>query len=272
MASFPTISSDTPQWVRVDRGSSFKNQSFAAPALNGFTDKVSVSDLGSALSGVGGDLFGYLDGGARSMLEGLVQAGKITARDAVAGLQAIASEAALARHSVERKPGQEERERMKPYSEALDVIGEYFNKSRNSGDFGEASISDLEARLGNGEITKDEFLTLTEPYRARFPVRTEAVKDAFNRLRSGFFEESQANHLRAFQEAIAGQSSGNDLIDPTTGEAQSAKAKLLSLGFGRDLYGVAAKKFAYDADIPGIGRGEPWVEFAPGQLNIKGSS
>lgn len=221
-------------------------------------DSVSISKLGQALAGRSAEAFQALDKQAQDFLVGLVESGRIGAKDAAKGLEALATEALFLRFSKERPRDEEDTARGARLQAITDTIvkanPEFDSARQEQGLLGEA--------YGRGEIDHEEFSQRWEALRQRVDaahdarmqeIETTAGGDA-NQVMGEQFSATLHKNLDLFKGADRGPN-GEALAPPYDEEGSAAKDALAGLGFDARVYGHAFGKYAAAVDIPGVGPG-----------------
>lgn len=242
------------QWKAVTSASSSGAPAVFQPS-GGAADKVSVSKLGQALSGVAADAFKHLDSKARGALENLVNSGQISADDAVLGLRSMATSATFSRYGRERPRDQDDVQRLAASESLLDKqrgLNDRMGAAREA--FGQA-FAGLQKAQERGELSMDQVREGLRPAQEAFDSQLAAINEERSTLDgASSLEAGYEKTVKGFNAAMAPMISESGFTEAFSEKANAAAQKLQQLGFGAKVFGNAFKDFAATVDIPGIGR------------------
>ncbi|CAO3453986.1 hypothetical protein [Azospirillum argentinense] len=248
--------SATGYWKPIQSGTGSPEHPVSNAGSSKSADAVSVSKLGQALSGVAADVFKQLDSKARGMLEGLVNAGKISADDAVTGLKSLATKATFNRYVSERPRDEEDKQRLADSEAAWQKLQAY--GSRMSGALSEVGrkTQEIQEAHQRGEISMDEMNERLKPVQDAFKSDIAATRGAYGRPTDQTAILSDASgftkNMQGFKSALASMGADTGFADLYAPDGEAAEQKLQELGFDRTVFGNAFQKFAETVDIPGI--------------------
>ena len=223
-------------------------------------DTVNVSKLGKALTGMAAKAYEHLDKDAKTLLNNLVESGKVSAEDAVKGLRSMAKNALFGRFQQEAGSTTEEREAERKM-EALSARLFEQNGQKQANDMSaRTDVSNLYGRYTSGEISE-------EAYRSQIDDLSKKLRGSSNtvdRSKAAEFREEDSKLLNFIIGSKAKRFAALDFGEEDN-ETEDSEYKVVSkdesqaaerLGkAGFVVYSNAMQRFAADYDMPGFGKG-----------------
>ncbi len=230
------------------------------------SDGVSVGKLAQALKGPASGAFQHLDPKARGMLEGLVNSGKISAEDAVRGLNHLAKNAVFDRYMNETSNSAEGTRTGQPMAGTSKKLGE----GARAGERALASMSSLDQSYRQGDVSDADYASQVRAAGKEFESTMLSNGDSGDALAEfgKSMASSFAKKIEGFENEYGAENVPNN--DPSTSGDLKALKKLESLGFGASMYREAMTRYATGAnpqnfDAPSTAASNPasTVETAP---------
>lgn len=211
-------------------------------------DTVKLSSFAEALSGRAAAAYESLDGRAQEMLGKLVGSGRINAKDAALGLEALATQSAFGRFTSERPQDAEDLARQEQANARTDAIVKGATPSAES----EAAYQerrDLLGAFGRGDLDQAEYQKRAFAGLSGMP--TAPASGGVRLLASppsGGDASASANaafqkNLSLFAESERG-ANGEAARGPYDKDGAAAIDTLATLGFTKAVYGDAFSRYA----------------------------